>query len=207
MSSKILDRMLSAGHDPLVAGLDEASVEAVERRAHERLAEMEPRAPTYSQAMNRKLFETIMPSAAMYGALRDLDGMDQDRAVELAWQVIEADNRTLVESSAVLGWFLTRLGRWRLPTWAMQHFMLGLSEPHGWLAEPVESDAAIAFDTVRCGAYAFLEDEGMAEIAPILCAMDYVAAEYMPGLELRRTTTLAEGGPRCDFRYIRKGRA
>ncbi len=202
----ILDRMLTAGHAQLLAGLDEDSVDTVERRSRERLAEMAPRTPSFKQAMNRKLFETVMPCAALYGALREVEGLDQDQAVELAAQVIEADNRTVVEGSAILSWFVSTLGRWRLPTWAMQHFMLGLREPHGWLAEPVESDAPIAFDTVRCAAHEFLEDEGMAELAPVLCAMDHVAVEYMPGLALHRTTTLAEGGVRCDFRYVRSSR-
>lgn len=46
-------------------------------------------------------------------------------------------------------------------------------------------------------------DEGCFELAKYLCRLDFVLADLMD-LELARTTTIAEGGGRCDFRYRRK---
>ncbi len=46
--------------------------------------------------------------------------------------------------------------------------------------------------------------EGALELAPYVCSVDKVASEML-GWGLVRTTTLAEGGDRCDFRFKRGG--
>lgn len=46
---------------------------------------------------------------------------------------------------------------------------------------------------------------GAADIVPYLCSLDYLYSDAF-GEGLTRTTTLAENGPRCDFRYKRNGR-
>ena len=41
------------------------------------------------------------------------------------------------------------------------------------------------------------------ELAKYLCKLDYVIADMM-NVKLARTTTLADGGDKCDFRYSLK---
>lgn len=67
---------------------------------------------------------------------------------------------------------------------------------------PPSPDYALAFDFTACGICKLCRDEGCPSLARYLCKLDYALAEMM-GLRLERTTTLADGGERCDFRYHR----
>jgi len=59
------------------------------------------------------------------------------------------------------------------------------------------------YDVHRCSYAEMYHAMGLGEIGHLLsCARDAVFIEgYDPRIELTRTTTLMQGGPRCDFRY------
>ena len=59
-------------------------------------------------------------------------------------------------------------------------------------------------DYVECANCKFLEAERAFELAPYICAIDKTASELL-GWGLSRTMTLADGYPKCDFRF-KKGR-
>jgi hypothetical protein len=60
-------------------------------------------------------------------------------------------------------------------------------------------------DYLECGTCKFLQAQGAPELAPYLCATDYLLSEaYNWGLQ--RTMTLAEGFERCDFRFKKGGK-
>jgi hypothetical protein len=59
-------------------------------------------------------------------------------------------------------------------------------------------------DYLECAVLSFLKSQGTPELAPYICALDQVSSEAL-GWGLIRTTTLAEGGSRCDFRFKRGG--
>jgi len=68
--------------------------------------------------------------------------------------------------------------------------------------EPGRFDYGIDF--VECAIIKFLRAEEAEELAPVLCELDWPHTELL-GIELIRTTTLAQGGDRCDFRFRRPG--
>lgn len=70
--------------------------------------------------------------------------------------------------------------------------------------EPERFDFGIDF--VECAIIKFLRTEGAEELAPVLCELDWPHTELL-GIKLLRTTTLAQGGERCDFRFLRAGAA
>lgn len=74
-----------------------------------------------------------------------------------------------------------------------------------WVVEvlPGGKTFDLGYDYLECGICKRCRDEGCPELTRYLCRMDFVLAELM-GMELMRTTTIAEGGERCDFRYRRK---
>lgn len=74
-----------------------------------------------------------------------------------------------------------------------------------WVVEvlPGGKTFDLGYDYLECGICKLCRDEGCPELARYLCRMDFVLAELM-GMEFMRTTTIAEGGERCDFRYRRK---
>ncbi len=74
-----------------------------------------------------------------------------------------------------------------------------------WVVDLVPGDGTfdLGYDYLECGICKLCRDEGCPEYAKYLCKLDYLFAEVM-GLRLERTTTLAEGGHKCDFRFSRK---
>lgn len=90
-------------------------------------------------------------------------------------------------------------------------------KPEKWMAEhaacpcendwcrtlhPQSEDCALAFDFTECGICKLCRDEGCFELAHCLCTLDFMLARMM-GLRLERSSTLADGGEKCDFRYYK----
>lgn len=73
-----------------------------------------------------------------------------------------------------------------------------------WVANllPGNGSYDLGYDYLECGICKLCRDEGVPELAKYLCRLDYMFAEVM-GLQLDRSTTLAEGGDKCDFRFSR----
>lgn len=77
--------------------------------------------------------------------------------------------------------------------------------PDDWVFDFVESDGRdfeFGVDYTECGIVKYLDREGVPELAPYLCWIDYRQFAAM-GLRLDRTETIAQGGDRCDFRIGR----
>jgi len=130
--------------------------------------------------------------------------LKQDRALDILLQITsykvrkDWENRTIVRfimSHAAESEFLRKL--------TLKGFSWERGEKYGWAAEFPESDAYIAVNITRCGLVKWFREQGVPEIAPIACKGDFVWAEFMTGLKLVRTRTLAEGADICDFRYVK----
>lgn len=79
--------------------------------------------------------------------------------------------------------------------------------PRGYIFSYVEGDKEnydFGVDYHRCATLNFLREQGAVEIAPYLCALDQYSSDLL-GWGLVRTTTLAEGGEVCDFRFKKGG--
>jgi hypothetical protein len=108
--------------------------------------------------------------------------------------------------------FLMRLrGRWQLT----QRYFKQLDKraersqrrfyPDDWIYRAVKGDGKTfdyGVDYTQCGICQFFWRHDAGELLPYLCQLDYATVEAM-GLQLTRTTTLAEGGAKCDFRLKR----
>ena len=80
--------------------------------------------------------------------------------------------------------------------------------PGGWVAVFVEGDGKTfdyGVDYLQCGICKLLASQGAPELAPYLCVPDVFYSEAF-GWGLTRTQTLAEGHPRCDFRFKKGGK-
>lgn len=64
----------------------------------------------------------------------------------------------------------------------------------------VEFDSGVDF--TECGVGKFFRAQGASELVPYMCQQDFIVAKAF-GMELVRTTTIAEGGKKCDLRYKR----
>ena len=67
----------------------------------------------------------------------------------------------------------------------------------------VEDENRFTAVFTKCGIYDYLNSRGMAQIAPAMCAVDYLFGECSNHWFLREST-IATGGEVCDCHYIRK---
>ena len=76
--------------------------------------------------------------------------------------------------------------------------------PNDWVVSVVEKngDFQFGFDYHKCGVCNLCREEGCPGLAKYLCRLDDMLVGLM-GLGLERTETLAEGGCRCDFRFLK----
>jgi hypothetical protein len=66
-----------------------------------------------------------------------------------------------------------------------------------------QSDEALSFNVTRCRYAEMYRALGIPELGEVLsCNRDFSLAEgFNPDLELKRTQTIMQGAPFCDFRY------
>ncbi len=73
--------------------------------------------------------------------------------------------------------------------------------PGDWLFSFVPKNGHdFGVDYTECGIYKFCQEQNATELMPYLCSVDFIMSERM-NLGLQRTMTLAEGSPKCDFRF------
>jgi hypothetical protein len=76
-----------------------------------------------------------------------------------------------------------------------------------WVSVYIDGDGAdfdFGVDYLECGLCKFFRQQDADEFTPYLCQFDYVQQRAMQ-TGFVRTTTLAEGAERCDFRWTRGG--
>ena len=80
--------------------------------------------------------------------------------------------------------------------------------PGNFVLDYVEGDGIefdYGVDYLECASCKFLASEGASELGPYICAVDLTASDIL-GWGLTRTTTLAEGSSKCDFRFKKGGK-
>lgn len=79
--------------------------------------------------------------------------------------------------------------------------------PEGYVFDFIPGDGVTfdyGVDYLECASCKFLARQGASEFAPYICPSDILYSDAL-GWGLTRTMTLAEGAPRCDFRFKRGG--
>ena len=77
--------------------------------------------------------------------------------------------------------------------------------PGNWVGEFVEGDGREfdwGIDYIECGAQKFMRAMGGTELSPYLCKYDQILSKYLHW-GMTRTTRIAIGCERCNFRYKR----
>ncbi len=79
--------------------------------------------------------------------------------------------------------------------------------PGDWVFDFVEGDGktySYGLDYSECGVHKFYKNQGAEHFMPIVCVADYALAQTY-GYGLKRTQTIGNGAPICDFRYLKNG--
>ena len=130
------------------------------------------------------------------------EAMGAERANQIAWQAM-AEWRKQVTRELHAGFEGTPLERWRAGVEAGMP-QIGDAVDIEMLAATPEK---VELDVTGCRFAEFFRALGEPELGfALLCSMDDTAAEEIGGDQVRftRTSTIMQGGTRCDFRYALK---
>jgi hypothetical protein len=120
--------------------------------------------------------------------------------VEIEESRVGAYPRLLVR---LAGWYIhTPVGKRRLKRMMVEHSREH-DYPGGWVATFLEGDGHtfdFGIDYTECALVKFFGQQGAGEFTRYLCLIDFVQQRAL-GTGFSRTTTLAETGERCDFRW------
>jgi hypothetical protein len=75
--------------------------------------------------------------------------------------------------------------------------------PENWVWSFLQGDGKefdFGMDMAECAICKFFHAQGADELTPYLCRTDFAVSKAL-GMGLVRTTTIADGGEKCDFRY------
>lgn len=141
----------------------------------------------------------ILPGLALYNILRD-----NEKKRQLAPGTALKETGTLIERMDILArWLpLLRYVPFAFPLFRrIGRLMMMLYPEQGWDIQMVEqSPNRVAFNISRCFYVDVLTAYGAPELTAHFCHLDDVAyAALPPSIKWERTTTLARGGPYCDF--------
>jgi hypothetical protein len=199
-------RLVSAGREVLRAQYGDAAAETLLR---ESLAEFERLIPAlpYIGGTANPLTANLVQAAvalALYRVMRR-HGKTLEETGEILYRSTEAYAQRYPRIlRGLLGVYsLSAFGRRR--SRAMAARTRERRYPGDWVRVHVKGDGKsflYGADYLECGIVKFLHNQGADELAPYLCRTDYAVFGAM-GIELIRTTTLAEGGEKCDFRFRR----
>ena len=133
------------------------------------------------------------------------------KAVEETGELLYEIGKAFLKSSPA---FLVRLfGRMNFSRFYLNRLRKRANESHqrkftyDYVFNFIEGDGKAfdyGVDYLECASCKFLTKQGAPELAPYLCPVDILYSDAL-GWGLMRTTTLAEGADRCDFRFKRGG--
>jgi hypothetical protein len=177
----------------------------------------------------RREYEALIPKIPNVGGKENLQALALRRIIiQCAWalalyRAMKSRGKTADETGRVLyegveamlrsipGPLRYIAGRWQFTRFNTGKLKKQASEsqkrlyPDDWVWTYVEGDGRefdYGFDMAECAIVKFFHAQGADEFVPYVCRLDFPMSKAM-GAGLVRTTTLAEGGEKCDFRYKR----
>jgi hypothetical protein len=180
----------------------------------------EPETQTLRREMMTK-FETLLQDLPYIGGGANAltDNLFESATALAFYRVMQVHGRSLdetgemiyrsVESQMTANPMLSVAGRMSTSKMAQDRFK-GEAEqsqqrqyPGDWVFNFIEGEEQTldyGIDYIECGICKYFKDQNAAELTPYLCLADFPVSQAL-NTGLVRTTTLARGGDRCDFRY------
>jgi hypothetical protein len=177
-------------------------------------------------AETRREFESLIPQLPYIGGKQPFTEFIIFTAMLLAiYRINKAHGRTVEQTGELMyeigrvflrsypAFLRVMFGRMNFSRRYLDRLRKGAIESHqrkypdGYVLNFIEGDGKTfdyGVDYFECASCKFLAKQGAPELAPFLCPVDILYSEAL-GWGLMRTTTLAEGAEKCDFRFKRGG--
>ena len=205
---RTFDKLLARVEPAVIAWLGKEQANRFMQEARQEYEELIPRIPFIGN--NPLLLSFFFPTSRYLAVYRAL--LRQGRTVEDAGRLVYLMGAEEARAIPYLArrlleylWF-SRLFRQLLKRRATKSQRRRY--PGDFVMNYVEGDGRefdYGVDYIECANCKFLQAENALELAPYECATDRPISE-LAGWGLTRTMTIAEGFPRCDFRFKKGGR-
>lgn len=189
----------------LASRMDEVDAALLAARVQARFEELFAHRPRFTQrALRMHLERHILPGLALYQVLREVRGDTQGALAEWDALMGAPENSEMRQALKVLNHLPRAFTIFRM---AVRRRIERDFPPEGWTVDWAEdSDGRVAFNIRRCFFQRVLTAYGAPELTKHYCQLDDLAAEALPpSIVWARTTTLARGGPQCDFCWTHVG--
>ena len=201
MNLQPMKAWLFANAQPILAQrFSESRVNKILDGALARYESEAPSLPSEAAIGGRLMVHCAALTAAVYRELLD-EGQGEADAREVTAKVTAA----IYDKMANVTWLVARISarspvtRLKRATNAFRRFPF--SEPAYQTEDVVADEQTVAFDVKRCPVAEYFCEQGLKELCvESFCNLDFALAEKW-GAHLERTTTLAAGDDRCDFRW------
>lgn len=206
---KDFERSLSRVKEVLIARFGEEEARSLMRESRQTYKDLIPQIP-YIGEKNPMLIFFLLPASqvlAIYRTLRE-HGRTAEEAGRVIYEIGEADIQ------ATPGWVRRLIGVLWFSRWFTKRLQkrAEISQERKYSGDYVFAyiegdgqDFDYGVDYIECASCKFFKKQEAAELSPYFCAKDKIASELF-GWGLRRTTILAEGSQRCDFRFKKGGK-
>ena len=205
---RTFDKLLARVEPAVIAWLGEEQASRFRQEARQEYEDLIPRIPFIGN--NALLLSFFFPTTRYLAVYRAL--LRQGRTVEDAGRLVYLMGAEEARAIPYLArrvleylWF-SRLFRQLLKRRATKSQRRRY--PGDFVMNYVEGDGRefdYGVDYIECANCKFLQAENALELAPYECATDRPISE-LAGWGLTRTMTIAEGFPRCDFRFKKGGK-
>jgi hypothetical protein len=196
------------GRRILASHYDDDEADTILKQSHHEYEALIPKIP-YVGGKKNPLETYLIQSAwalALFRALKS-HGRNAQETGDICYEMIEAQ---LYSHPRLL---LNLVGRWYFAR-SRSNWKKGAAEserrlyPEDWVWSFVQGDGKefdFGVNMTECAICKFFHVQGADELTTYLCRTDFAVSKAL-GMGLVRTTTIADGDEKCDFRY-KRGRA
>ena len=198
------DEYSKLARDVLVKYFDDSKADELIVKARKEYSKLLPMLPFIGGTQNVMLIYLIT-SATMLAIFRVLEeeGLKLTEIGKISYDLFE--HQSMIETKEGAGDLVFQEGYLNILKHVAKESQLR-RYPGDWVLEFVESDGTFdyGYDITECGICTFFKEQGAERFVPFICLADYATARAS-GYGFKRTQTIANGAPVCDFRFIKGG--
>ena len=162
-----------------------------------------PQIPNVGGKDSRRGTETFINVTIVLAMLRNFEkqGLDFYEIGKLAYDIFEVFYKVMPPSDDIFSKEFINQEKERAKESQLRRY------PDDWVFDFVEGDGktfTYGVNYTECGVCKFFKSQGMEHLLPIVCIADFAMVRAY-GFGLKRTQTIGNGAPICDFRFIKNG--
>lgn len=200
---RTFDAVLKLSSQILIGKFGEEKFKEISIRTHKQFETLLPKIP-YIGGNDNRLTNELINATFLLPLLQifEKEGLDLNEIGKLTYELFETFYKMMPQVDDIFSEEYFKREKEHAKTSKLRKY------PGDWVFDFVEGDAktfTFGVDYTECGVHKLYKSQEAEHFMPIVCIADYARArEY--GYGLKRTQTIGNGAPLCDFRYIKGGK-